>query len=141
MQQEWVTSAEDVLRFGVFEVNLKARELRKHGVRVRLPGQPFQVLSMLLEHPGSLVTRSELQERLWRDTFVDRDHSLNVAVKKLRAVLGDTAENPRYVETIPRVGYRFIAPVETVTARAAPAGATEVAAAGRHAVPRSSRGW
>lgn len=141
MQQEWVTSAEDVLRFGVFELNLKARELRKHGVRVRLPGQPFQVLSMLLEHPGSLVTRSELQERLWRDTFVDRDHSLNVAVKKLRAVLGDTAENPRYVETIPRVGYRFIAPVETVTARAAPAGATEVAAAGRHAVPRSSRGW
>ena len=105
-----------VLRFGVFEVNLSARELRKHGTRVRLPGQPFAILAMLLERPGEVVTREEMRERLWAsDTFVDFEHSLNSAIKKLRAALNDSPENSRYIETIPRVGYRFIAPVEEVS--------------------------
>ena len=110
MQQEHHTP---VQRFGVFEVNLSARELRKHGVRVRLSGQPFEILTMLLSKPGLVVTREELRDRLWdSNTFVDFEHSLNSAIKKLRAALGDTPENSRYIETIPRVGYRFIAPVQ-----------------------------
>ena len=101
-----------VLHFGVFEVDLKACEIRKHGVRLKLPEQPFQVLSVLLENPGEIVTREELRTRLWpSDTFVDFDHGLNNAVMRLREVLGDSSENPRFVETIPRRGYRFIAPV------------------------------
>lgn len=102
-----------ILRFGVFEVDLKAGELHKHGFRLKLPEQPFQILAMLLEKPGEIVTRDELRTRLWQgDTFVDFDHGLNNAVMKLREVLGDSSESPRYVETIPRRGYRFIAPVE-----------------------------
>lgn len=101
-----------VLRFGVFEVDLKACELRKHGHRIRLPEQPFQVLVVLLEKPGEIVTRDELRNRLWQgDTFVDFDHGLNNAVMRLREALGDSSENPRFVETIPRRGYRFIASV------------------------------
>src|SRR5580765_3012095 len=108
-----------VLRFGVFQANLAARELRKHGVRIRLPGQPFFILSILLEKPGEVITREEMRQRLWSsDTFVDFEHSLNSAIKKLRAVLGDSAENSRYVETVPRLGYRFIAPVEDVSTNA-----------------------
>lgn len=111
-----------VLRFGVFQANLAARELRKHGVRVRLPGQPFFILSILLEKPGEVITREEMRQRLWSsDTFVDFEHSLNSAIKKLRAALGDSAENSRYVETVPRLGYRFIAPVEEVSTNARPA--------------------
>jgi len=110
-------SSSRVMRFGVFQANLAARELRKHGVRVRLPGQPFYLLSMLIEKPGEIVTREEMRQRLWpSDTFVDFEHSLNSAIKKLRAALGDSPENSRYVETIPRVGYRFIAPVEAIYA-------------------------
>src|SRR5258707_4144307 len=110
-----------VLRFGVFQVNLAALELRKHGVRIRLPGQPFCILSILLEKPGEVITREEIRRRLWSsDTFVDFEHSLNSAFKKLRAALGDSPENSRYVETIPRVGYRFIAPVEQVSATLPP---------------------
>ncbi len=106
-----------VVRFGVFEANLGAQELRKHGTRVRLRGQSFSILSMLLEKPGEVVTREEMQQRLWpADTFVDFEHSLNSAIKKLRGVLGDSPENSRYIETIPRVGYRFIAPVQAVSA-------------------------
>src|ERR1700687_3874962 len=102
-----------ILHFGVFEVDLKACELRKHGLRVKLPEQPFQVLVVLLEKPGEIVTREELRNRLWHDdTFVDFDHGLNNGVMRLREVLGDSSENPRFVETIPRRGYRFIAPVE-----------------------------
>jgi DNA-binding winged helix-turn-helix (wHTH) protein/Tfp pilus assembly protein PilF len=105
-----------VLRFGVFQINLAARELRKHGVRVRLPGQPFSILSLLLEKPGEVVTREEMRQRLWAaDTFVDFEHGLNSAIKKLRAALGDSPDNSRYVETIPRLGYRFIAPVAQVS--------------------------
>ena len=110
-----------VLRFGVFQVNLAARELRKHGLRIRLPGQPFCILSILLEKPGEVITREEIRGRLWSsDTFVDFEHSLNSAIKKLRAALGDSPENSRYIETVPRMGYRFIAPVEQVAAMAPP---------------------
>jgi len=86
--------------------------LRKAGVKLKLTGQPFQVLAILLEKPGQVVTRDELQKRLWPDTFVDFDHNLNAAINKIREVLGDSAESPRFVETLPRRGYRFIAPVQ-----------------------------
>ena len=102
------------VRFGAFEVNLRTGEVRKQGHNLRLQDQPFQVLALLLEHPGELVTREELQQKLWPgDTFVDFDVGLNSAIKKLRDVLGDSAEHPRYVETLPRRGYRFIAQVES----------------------------
>jgi len=97
-------STNRILRFGVFQVNLAARELRKHGVRVRLPGQPFCILSMLLEKPGEVVTREEMRQSLWAvDTFVDFEHGLNSAIKRLRAALGDSPDNSRYIETIPRL--------------------------------------
>jgi DNA-binding winged helix-turn-helix (wHTH) protein len=101
-----------LIKFGSFEVDLPAGELRKAGKRLKLTGQPFQILSILLEHAGEVVTREELQNRLWPDTFVDVDHNLNTAVNKIREVLGDSAESPRFVETLPRRGYRFIAPME-----------------------------
>ncbi len=120
-------SPSPVYRFGVFQANLAARELRKHGVRIRLPGQPFCILSMLLEKPGEVVTREEMRQRLWSsDTFVDFEHSLNSAIKKLRAALGDTPENSRYIETVPRMGYRFIAPVEEISAADTTVDAAEV---------------
>src|SRR5271170_5079667 len=101
------------LRFGVFELDLRAGELRKHGLRVRLQEQPFQLLALLLEHPGEIVTREELQKKLWpADTFVDFDHGLNKAVSKIREALGDSAESPRFVETLARRGYRFLAEVK-----------------------------
>lgn len=101
-------------RFGVFEVDLRAAELRKRGVRIKLQEQPFRILSLLLEHPGEVVTREELREKLWlAHTFVDFDRSLNKAMTKLRSALADSAESPRYVETIPRHGYRFLASVQT----------------------------
>jgi DNA-binding winged helix-turn-helix (wHTH) protein len=102
-----------VARFGVFELDLSAGELRKSGVKLRLQGQPFQVLALLLERAGEVVTREELQQKLWpSDTFVDFDHSLNTAINKVREALGDSASSPRYVETLARRGYRFIAPVQ-----------------------------
>jgi TolB-like protein/DNA-binding winged helix-turn-helix (wHTH) protein/Tfp pilus assembly protein PilF len=123
-------SSSSVLRFGVFQVNPAARELRKHGVRVRLPRQPFCILSMLLEKPGEIVTREEMQKRLWASgTFVDFEHSLNSAIKKLRAALGDSPENPRYIETVPRVGYRFIAPVDEILTAEKSASTTSAAIA------------
>ena len=100
------------VRFATFEVDLQAQELRKAGLRLKLTGQPFQVLAILLERPGTVVTREELQKRLWPDTFVDVDHNLNTAINKIREALGDSADNPRFVETLPRRGYRFIAPVD-----------------------------
>jgi TolB-like protein/tetratricopeptide (TPR) repeat protein len=100
-------------RFGPFEVDLRSRELRKDGVRVRLQEQPFQILTMLLERAGDVVTREEIRDRLWPDgTFVDFEHSMNAAIKRLRAALGDTAESPKFVETLHRRGYRFIAAAE-----------------------------
>jgi len=101
------------VRFGPFEADLRAGELRKHGMKLKLVGQPFEVLAMLLECPGQLVTREELRARLWpTDTFVDFDHGLNAAVNKLRDALSDSAEKPTYVETLPRRGYRFISAVD-----------------------------
>jgi Tol biopolymer transport system component/DNA-binding winged helix-turn-helix (wHTH) protein len=102
------------LRFGPFEVDLRAGELRKDGVKLKLQGQPFQLLALLLERPGDVVSREELRQKLWpADTFVDFDHGLNKAINKIRQALGDSAENPRFVETLPRRGYRFIAPLES----------------------------
>jgi cholera toxin transcriptional activator len=105
-------SSGKIVRFGVFELDLAAGELRKNSVKLRLQEQPFQVLALLLERAGDVVTREELQLKLWpADTFVDFDHSLNTAVNKLREALGDSASSPRYIETLARRGYRFIAPV------------------------------
>lgn len=102
------------VRFATFELDLSSGELRKHGTKIRLQEQPFQILAMLLENPGEIVTRDELRQKLWpSDTFVDFDVGLNSALVRLRATLGDSAERPRFIETLPRRGYRFIAPVET----------------------------
>jgi TolB-like protein/DNA-binding winged helix-turn-helix (wHTH) protein len=107
-----------VLHFDIFELDLRAGELRKGGVKLRLQGQPLQVLAILLQRAGNLVTREELRSQLWpADTFVDFDHSLHNAIARLREVLGDSADAPRYIETLPRRGYRFIAPVEEVQAQ------------------------
>ena len=145
------------LRFGVFELDPSAGELRKHGVRVRLQEQPFQVLTTLLEHPGEIVTREELQKKLWpADTFVDFDHGLNKVINKIREALSDSAESPRFVETVSRRGYRFLAEVRP--AGVAPASSREVPTqphpameshdradlAGNHATPNHhppSRAW
>src|SRR5437773_3058458 len=106
-----VADTPQVVRFGVFEVDLRAGELRKKGVRIRLQEQPLQVLAVLLEQPGQLVTREELKQKLWAGTIVDFDHSINTTINKLREALGDSADTPRFIETLPRRGYRFIYPV------------------------------
>ena len=111
------TTRSRIVRFGTFEADLTTRELRKGGLRIKLQGQPFEILVMLLERPGELVTREDLQQRLWpTDTFVDFDHGVNAAINRLREALGDSADAPRFVETLPRRGYRFIAQVEEVQA-------------------------
>jgi len=107
------------LRFAVFEVDLRAGELKKRGLRIRLQEQPFQVLAMLLEKPGELVTREELRTKLWSHTVVDFDHGINEAINKIREALGDSAENPRFVETVARRGYRFLADVTPIDPAAA----------------------
>jgi DNA-binding winged helix-turn-helix (wHTH) protein len=102
-----------VIRSASYEADLESGELRKQGTRVRLQGQPFQVLAILLKRAGEIVTREELRRSVWpQDTFVDFDHALNTAVKKIRAALSDDADNPRFITTVPRRGYRFIATVE-----------------------------
>src|SRR3989442_578924 len=112
--------ASRVLQFGAFEVDLRAGELRKSGARIKLQEQPFQILSMLLERPGDVLTREELRQKLWpADTFVDFDNGLNTAIKKLRDTLGDSADSPRFIETLPKRGYRFIYPVNGARAPAA----------------------
>ncbi|MGA8309386.1 MAG: winged helix-turn-helix domain-containing protein [Terriglobales bacterium] len=117
-----------IVRFGVFAVDLAAGELRKNGVRIRLQEQPFQILAILLERPGDVVTREELRQRLWpADTFVDFDHSLNTAVNKLREALGDSASSPRYVETLARRGYRFLGTLERADTTPDPAAPAPVA--------------
>jgi TolB-like protein/DNA-binding winged helix-turn-helix (wHTH) protein/Tfp pilus assembly protein PilF len=116
-----------LLRFDNFELDVRSGELRKHGVRLRLQGQPLQVLAALLKRAGDVVTREELRAQIWTtDTFVDFDHSLHNAIARLREVLGDSAERPRYIETLPRRGYRFIAPVDAGDLPA-PSGATDSA--------------
>jgi len=115
---------EPLLRFDIFELDVRTGELRKRGAKVRLQGQPLQVLETLLRRPGELVTREELRAQIWKaDTFVDFDHSLHNAIARIREALGDSAEAPRYVETLPRRGYRFIGPVETVKTSLPPASA------------------
>jgi DNA-binding winged helix-turn-helix (wHTH) protein len=117
-------STSRVVKFGVFEVDLDKGEVRKSGLKLRLRGQPFQVLSILLEHPGEVVTREEFQQQLWTndDTFVDFEHGLNAVVNRLREVLGDLPDNPRFIETIPRRGYRWMLPVDGMEDRSIPAG-------------------
>jgi DNA-binding winged helix-turn-helix (wHTH) protein len=113
MSNPQLTPGRQVVRFGLFEADLLSGELRKNGARVRLQEQPFQVLAQLLGRPGEIVTRDELRERIWpADTFVDFDHSLNTAINKIRDALDDSASNPRFVETLARRGYRFIAPIQ-----------------------------
>src|SRR3954464_16075189 len=129
-------------RFGVFELDLRAGELRRSGLKVKLQEQPFQVLAELLERPGQVVTREELRNRLWpADTYVDFDHSLNAAIRRLRDALGDSAENPTFVETVARRGYRFLAPVSL--GRSNGNGSVETPAAVTVAIPASahSRRW
>jgi TolB-like protein/DNA-binding winged helix-turn-helix (wHTH) protein len=117
------------LRFGVFEMDLRTGELRKHGMQVRLQKQPFQVLAMLLEHAGEVVTRQELQKNLWpADTFVDFDHGLNKTINKIRDALGDSAESPRFLETVSGRGYRFLAEVKDVDAGSVPVPTLETGA-------------
>jgi TolB-like protein/DNA-binding winged helix-turn-helix (wHTH) protein len=133
------------VHFSVFEVDLRAGELRKQGLKVKLHGQPFQVLAMLLERPGELVTREEIREKLWpQDTFIDFEHSVNSSIKRLREALGDDAATPRFIETLPRHGYRFIAPVDTLSPNHIPKGNGEAettfaspptSETGRHATP------
>ena len=115
-------AANTIIRFAQFEVDQKKLELRKHGIRIKLQEQPFKILLALLEAPGEIVTRDQLRERIWGgDTFVDFDHGLSAAVNRLRAALGDSAENPRYIETVARRGYRFIASIETAPTPEPPA--------------------
>ena len=120
-QSPRIPPAAKAFSFGPFEADPRTRKLRKHGVRIRLGEQPFQILAALIERPGELVTREELRELLWPgNTFVEFDDSLNSAVKKLRDALGDAARDPRYIETVPTRGYLFIATVETVQSKRRP---------------------
>src|ERR1700757_2979299 len=113
-------------RFGVYEVDTRELQLRRSGISIKLREQPFRILIHLLDHAGEIVTREELRQLLWpADTYVDFSHSLNTAVMNLRNVLGDAVGAPMYVETIPRRGYRFIAPVVFISDKARPAPATE----------------
>jgi DNA-binding winged helix-turn-helix (wHTH) protein len=131
--------SEGGLRFDAYHVDLRTGELRKHGRKIRLAGRPFQILALLLEQPGELLTRKELQDRLWSaDTFVDFEHGVNAAIQTLRRALCDSHKKPRFIETLPRRGYRFIAAVEriqptTVTPPASPPHASQPGAA----APRS----
>jgi DNA-binding winged helix-turn-helix (wHTH) protein len=122
------------VRFGAFEFKPETGELRKHGLRVKLRGQPIEVLMMLLQHPGEAVAREELQKRLWSaDTYVDFEHSLNAAMKRLRAALGDSADAPRFIETLAGRGYRFIAQPARRRRPSGPSGYRPGSEAGREA--------
>src|SRR5438270_7214123 len=104
-----------LMKFGDFELDVRAAELRKHGIRIRLQEQPYRILTMLLDRPGEVVLREEIRRRLWRnDTVVEVSHGINAAVLRLRDALGESAENPRYVETLARRGYRFAGQVEVI---------------------------
>lgn len=151
-----------LVRFGSFEVDLEQRKLTKMGTRIRLQEQPFRILALLLERPGQLVTREEIRQKLWsHEVFVDFDTAVNTAVRKLREVLNDSADNPRFLETVHRQGYRFVAPVawqpEPESVPAAPptrrhsflwlvASTLVIAVVGgfwhfRHPIPNDSRGY
>src|SRR5258708_3534333 len=122
------SSRSKIARFGLFEADLEQRVLSKEGFRVRLQDQPFQVLVLLLERPGEIVTREEIRQKLWpADTYVAFDDGLNTAIKKLRLALGDSADSPRFIETIPRRGYRFLAPPPFAETTALRQGASDTA--------------
>src|SRR5215475_300477 len=104
------------LRFDIFELDTAAGELRRQGDRVKLPPQPFRVLELLVRHSGEVVTRNDIRERIWNDAFVDFEQGLNFCIRQIREALGDTADAPRFVETLPRRGYRFLIPVEAPAA-------------------------
>jgi Tol biopolymer transport system component/DNA-binding winged helix-turn-helix (wHTH) protein len=130
------------VRFGVFEADLQTGELYKNGMKIPLQGQPFQVCSLLLEHAGELVTREELRQRVWpEDTFVDFEQALNTAIAKIRLALGDEADNPKFVQTLPRRGYRFIGPVAKPDSQAAVQAVTPVTPKGRFERPTARRNW
>src|SRR4051812_7702717 len=115
------------IRFGVFEADLRAGELRKFGIRIKLQSQPFKLLTILISRAGEIVTREELQQELWgSETVVNFDHSLGTAINKVREALGDSAENPRYIETLAKRGYRFIAPVQVLDAVESPVRPVEI---------------
>jgi len=131
------TAIARVLRFGVFELDTQSGELRRHGLKIRLPDQSFQILLRLLDRPGEVVTREELRQRLWTsDTFVDFDVGVNSAIRKLREALDDSAENPRFIETLPRRGYRFIAPAQSATTEEIPEPAAGGPTTGARVGPR-----
>ena len=120
------------VRFGPFELDAYAGELYKHGFKLKLQGHPIQILAMLLERPGELITREEIQQKLWpseSETFVDFEHGLNTAVRKLRQALGDEAETPQYIETLPRRGYRFVEAIKAEEIEEPPRGESPVAPA------------
>src|SRR6516162_3473053 len=131
--------APQTYRFGLFEVDERQGDILKQGSRMRLRGRPYDILLILLDRPGELITREELRARLWSsDTFVDFDHGLNASVNRLRDVLGDSAETPRFIETIPRKGYRFLAPVTVAPSLPSrPAESTSVREAAGTAAPPS----
>src|SRR5260221_1823739 len=134
-----VNSSSSIVRFGTFELELQTGELRHAGQKVKLQEQPFQVLAALLENPGKIVTREELRSKLWpEDTFVDFDHSLNAAIKRLRDALGESADAPVFIETLARRGYRFIGPVN---GSSAPGGIAIVAAPEQRGKTFFSRYW
>ena len=137
------SSASDrVCWFGPFEFHADAGELRKHGLRIKLGGQPISILRMLLERPGEVITREDLQKRLWpAGTYVDYEHSMNAAVKRLRQALGDSADSPRFIETLARTGYRFIAPVSEQVHQAAPTVATPTDAVAPKAESKRATRW
>src|SRR6202140_5010258 len=137
VEMEKVCPSQETIRFGGFEVDLRIGEVRKHGFKIRLQDQPFHVLQILLEHPGELVAREELQRQIWpADTFVDFEKGLNNAIKRLRDALGDSAEQPRFIETHSRRGYRFVG---SVTATNGAGRAEEKASIGGAVVPPRSR--
>jgi DNA-binding winged helix-turn-helix (wHTH) protein len=130
-----------VVRFGSFEADLREGVLTKAGFRIKLQEQPFQILALLLDRPGALVTRDEIRQKLWsEDTFVEFDDGLNTAVRKLRTALGDSADNPRFLETVPRRGYRFVAPVTVVDSASSADSPTTGELAATQALKRTVRG-
>src|SRR5260370_27215064 len=140
------TQPRGLVRFGAFAVDLRSGELHKEGVKLKLQEQPFRLLALLLEHPGEVVTRDELRNRLWpEDTFGAFDDGLNTAIKKLRDALGDSAEDPQLIETLPKHGYRFILPVTTIAAAPSPEYSTQTRDAAsevlRHPLWANVRSW
>lgn len=129
-----------VVRFGAFEVSFESREIRKHGMRIQLEEKPFQILEALIESAGQVVNRKALCEKLWPNTYVAFDHSLNTAINKLRSVLGDSAQSTRFIETRPRLGYCFVAPVERSNGERVAAAAPAASAAARQTEHSAERG-